>query len=821
VSALLDRGGALTVLRGASGAGKTVALRAWLESQTTRTVWITVTRDSSAPDDFAELALARLSGSSVEVAAPSGQTPWERLRTTLTEIGEPVVLVMDDAATAQERTLEELCRLIAAVPGLRVIAAENRRTELDRPGLGLLVHRTEIGPRELMFDDDEIARLLDVDRAAAADVRERTGGLPAIVHAVAQQGSDVRSQAAMPAAFDAVSDFFRLRLAELGEEPHYAGTLLRVSIAKAVDAPLAEELSGSEHAVEVLTEAEHVGFGQWTTGRDGNPLFRFAPFARALLRRELERQLPDEVPGLRRRVARWLLTRGLPMHALQVAVEADDLELANTVVMKAWFTLVRVHATAVRQVLSGVPITRLRQWPLLVTMLAVCLNAVGVRRLRGLQLFRTAIAAAHSQTRRVDAPERLLILTAESSALRVIGMRERAGDVAAQALAVMDAMNDDERGAQVDELPLVCAQLGISLHYAGRSREALECLAFGAALAENVNPANGLSCMAMLSGIHALDGDLPEARRYVDAIRRREWRAAELDGYQGTFYRVAEALIAIEEGDVPRARRHVDVFLPHRTTSEHWLAMAQVEALVALFEGRPAAGLEELQSLTAARGREGRSGAARAALLHPRVLLHLALGDTAAARAVLARDGDENSSTAMVERARVALAEDRPADALRVLSERREPVTSRLRAHVTALRLAALLQMGGGEEAQREAKSLAAVLCDRELRRVLAFLTPAQLGPVIAAVAPFMGCDVTVIESLLAAAKPLPRLTAREREALRALMRKTSLAEAARDLNVSPNTVKTQLKSVYRKLGVSQRNDAIAAAVAHRLLDDD
>jgi len=324
-----------------------------------------------------------------------------------------------------------------------------------------------------------------------------------------------------------------------------------VSISKAVDAALAEELSGNPAAADVLTEAEQVGFGQWTTGRDGAPLFRFAPFACTLLRRELERQHPEEVPGLRRRVAHWLVARGLPMHALQVAVDADDLELANRVVMRSWFALLQVHATAVRQLLSTVRMSRLREWPLLVTLLAVCLNAVGVRRLRGMQVFSAAIAAAHSHTRRVAGPERLLILTAESSALRVIGMRDRAGTVAAQAREVMESLDDGEREPYLDQLPLVWAQLGISLYYAGRSAEALECFAVGAALAESVNPGNGLSCLAMLGGIHALDGDLPEARRYVDLIRQGEWRGDVLDAHQGTFYRVAEAILAIEDGGRP------------------------------------------------------------------------------------------------------------------------------------------------------------------------------------------------------------------------------------------------------------------------------
>ena len=48
-----------------------------------------------------------------------------------------------------------------------------------------------------------------------------------------------------------------------------------------------------------------------------------------------------------------------------------------------------------------------------------------------------------------------------------------------------------------------------------------------------------------------------------------------------------------------------------------------------------------------------------------------------------------------------------------------------------------------------------------------------------------------------------------------------SFREIAEKLHVSRNTIKTQAISVYRKLGVSSRSDAIAEAVRIGLRDDD
>ncbi|QPE05908.1 helix-turn-helix transcriptional regulator [Microbacterium schleiferi] len=54
-------------------------------------------------------------------------------------------------------------------------------------------------------------------------------------------------------------------------------------------------------------------------------------------------------------------------------------------------------------------------------------------------------------------------------------------------------------------------------------------------------------------------------------------------------------------------------------------------------------------------------------------------------------------------------------------------------------------------------------------------------------------------------------LSPRERAVARELARHESIAALAAALNVSPNTVKSQLRSVYRKLGVTSRAGAIRA----------
>jgi DNA-binding CsgD family transcriptional regulator len=57
-------------------------------------------------------------------------------------------------------------------------------------------------------------------------------------------------------------------------------------------------------------------------------------------------------------------------------------------------------------------------------------------------------------------------------------------------------------------------------------------------------------------------------------------------------------------------------------------------------------------------------------------------------------------------------------------------------------------------------------------------------------------------------------LSARERVVLAELAEDVTLDDIARKLFVSRNTVKTQVRSIYRKIGASTRAEAAAWAVA-------
>jgi two-component system nitrate/nitrite response regulator NarL len=69
------------------------------------------------------------------------------------------------------------------------------------------------------------------------------------------------------------------------------------------------------------------------------------------------------------------------------------------------------------------------------------------------------------------------------------------------------------------------------------------------------------------------------------------------------------------------------------------------------------------------------------------------------------------------------------------------------------------------------------------------------------------------------AQSPAPALSERERQILRMIADGTSVPDLARELYLAQTTVKTHIRRLYEKLGVSDRGAAVAKAMRTHLLE--
>lgn len=142
---------------------------------------------------------------------------------------------------------------------------------------------------------------------------------------------------------------------------------------------------------------------------------------------------------------------------------------------------------------------------------------------------------------------------------------------------------------------------------------------------------------------------------------------------------------------------------------------------------------------------------------------------------------------------------------------------------VTAAAHAGLRDTETSDAVFARALSLAAVT---GLRRIFTTLPPDRLSGLLqrAAAAPLPEASQQVVLEIVAmlrpaALPPVTLLTARERVVLAQLAGGLSVHQIAWQLSVSPNTVKTQTRSVYRKLGVASRVSAVERARILGLVD--
>jgi len=513
-----------------------------------------------------------------------------------------------------------------------------------------------------------------------------------------------------------------------------------------------------------------------------------------------------------------------PFTRLRAAVDASDWPAATAAVRSDWFTLAAADSEITRALLERVPAAALRSEPLLAMELGIAYNKLRFHRLRALRYFATAVRAARSAKDSGLSPvDRLLIRSSETGAYRLLGRTAASVSAARAALELADGLSDEDRAA-VSDLPRVYAVIGVSLYYGGLAEEALEAAARGLAEAPTTPPSNGMGALALLAGIHAVRGDLPQVREHIEYARSGPWTDQQRDGYSGVFYRLAEALVAVERFDTETARGQLSRLLAMTTgrhANEHWTTIAAVQATIELVDGNPGQALAGLDEFAALRGAEGRGPRVRADLARIRSLLQLALGNPDAAAAIVKRDLP-SGPVAGIERARVALALGQTGSALNELRPLAGmPLSTREAAEATAIETAVLLRISPTPRREGIVYRLGTLLEHNDLRLAVALLPPHDMARVAEALR--SAGFARVVAEL--PSRPLLRdvevellLSQRELAVLEQLMRTGSIAEIAAALVVSSNTVKTHIRAVYRKLGVSGREDAIAVALERHLL---
>jgi LuxR family maltose regulon positive regulatory protein len=837
---------AIVLAQAPAGYGKSIAMAQWAAATRAEGIWLRVREGNAGSEAFvqhlaAELVAARLVDDTHPLrfaaeALAGGAEPWPLLRRGLA--GSPdLTLAIDGMDRLDPECVDGLVELVHDLPRVSIRGTARRRSAMNEPALALRIDVAIIGVEELALTAAEVAEALSLDVASPTVERIiSSGGLPLVMRLAAQQGDNPPGSAPDSSMRAVVDSLIDTEIAAGAWEPRFLRFIQATSVAESMDMRLATDLAlvanaigpdGDEadtddtHAAvaALLDRAESEGLGLWTGASRASGTFSYTPLVREALERRLRLEQPQRIEELVVAAARWELAAGRPYLALRRAVQLRDWQLASLVVRSYWNELMRNHGEQVRALFRGVPLSVLHRHPLVAMLLALEYNRTGHHRLRALEYFALAVHGARAQREHSAPADRAVLRAIEAASLRVSGRLDGALAAALDGRATLQAMSPDDRDELGRVEPTLHNQIGTTLFYAGRTEEALDEFARSTAVGAAKGLKAGLQGMALSAGALAVAGDLPEARAMMSAADALDWPEGWLTGYMGSLYQVAAAFSALESGDPDEADRRIRSLDPHRETIEHWPLLAHLDALVALFRGSPERARLRLEAeMLVQRRRRALAPQTAARLSHTRSLIEIAAGRLDTAEKLLGKTPSSRRSTGM---ARIALARARPDEALRLLlgadTGAGDHPSSRSRAEALALRAGALALTDDSERAHAALGELLDLLDDRGQMLALASVPAGALDAMIvlsAAHADGPGhpaLELARRHSLVASTSPAPALTGREIALARALPHARRAVDLAALLSVSPNTVKTQMRGLYRKLGVGSRAEAIAA----------
>lgn len=836
IAALTKRDWRIAVVTGGAGTGKSVVAAQFCAALTDATpAWVSLDSDDDRPERFWLYLITALRravpGAFEGVAAqvPSARTEFGDLVTELlvdaSSLPRPIVIVLDDLHTIRDPDILGGIKLLVdhLPPQLRLLITSRSDPSLPIARWRARSWTVEIRQDELACSTDEALALLaalgehrltldDVD-----DLRAHTEGWVAALHlaALAMNGRD--DAAAVARQFTGrhrmIADLLMSEV--LDAQVHdVQELLLRTSVLEHFDGDMADALTGRGGGAAALAAlSSHISF--LVPVDDQRTTYRYHPLLRDLLQLELERRHPNAAVALRRTAATALEARGEAAEAIMIHLASGDLDQA--------FAL--AFSTAYRQHDRG-DLAAMASWVDLFPheyiadsidrMLVYSFSIGACGRLDEAQAWleraqHRMLAESESSERTlryadalhlmlftigggvddgIESGRRVVTAVDEGIDIGTLGARARPN------LARAYLLNDDPDGAERvldggvfhDELAATLLAPAI------RARVALRSGRLGRAID---HATRALTAAATLDAPHhlgALDaclartGVLVERNQHVDAV-------AGIEHIREIVDRHPEALAYQVLGRLDEVRLTV----ANDGLDRGFVVIAQLRRLIGPRSHPP---LWRVVDALAARW-------------------HIEAHDLVRAEQLIDRltPGPRHALLA----ARLDLAQGRPADAMRRLADA-DFATVRDRLGADLLLARATRELGSPDTVvyvERAARPAAehgfvrTILEEgpdvvRAIRRAAEHLeTPDGDRLAVALGAP---------PSRPRSAHPAVVLSERERAVLRFLPTRLTNQEIALECFMSVNTVKTHLKSIYSKLDVSSRSDAVARARVLALL---
>jgi LuxR family transcriptional regulator, maltose regulon positive regulatory protein len=847
----------VTVISAPAGSGKTSLLRAWADGpgQPYRLAVVQVRRDQQDSQQFwlAVLSAVRHPRGTPGEGEPLAATPEfnqgaiaDRVRSELAANDDRTYLIIDDLhELTSPEALRQLTRLLEMLPPqVHAVLATRRSLPLRLHKLRLAGELAEIRTADLRFTEGETREFLEasgiaLSGAGATKLHQRTegwaAGLRLAAISLAGRPDPERFVAEFSGSSRTVAEYLLAEMLEC-QPAEVQQLLLRTSLLDRVNGELADLLTGHAGSEGILLDLEDAN--AFVVSLDpARTWFRYHRLFADLLRLELRRRQPEQLPVLHRLAAKWLSEHGEIVEAIRHTQAAGDWSDAARLLADYSFSLtLDGHAQTIQTLLRSFPPGAVTEGPDLP--LARATSDLARGRLdeaaAHLTVAETSIAATPvSRRHRLVVAIAALKLSLARKRGHLAGVVEQVRFLASP----ITGQSDEDIALDSDLRAVALMNLGTVEAWSLANQDSQRHLQEGADLARRIGrPYLELCCLAELAFASKIEPFATTRQRCREAITLAEhhgWGAepviapalvnlagthfwtGEFDEADRWLQRAARAL-ETDTGPAIRLLLHLatGTLLSGRRRQREALAeYSAAERLQAQLEGSHALARQLTSWRLATQARLGQLSEARAAL--------------AALDAELAGSGEIGNARAVI-----GLAEGNPASALAAVEDVLTG-TAPVIGYVTLVEanlLAALTHRAIGD--QRAAigateKALALAEADRlilpfamtgsfELLKAMPRHETAHAGLLTDIL------DVMRGSSIAPANEPSPavieQLSPSELRVLRYLPTNLSRPEIAGELSVSVNTVNTHIRNIYAKLQAQDRSSAVQRARQMRLL---
>ena len=853
----------MTIISAPAGSGKTCLLRAWADrpGQPHQFAVMQVQRDQHDAQQFwlALLNAVRQACAPTSRAEPPAATPdfnapamVDRVLSELADARGGITLIIDDLHELNSpEALAQLTRLLMNLPP-RVHAMLTTRHDLRLRlhQLRLAGELAEIRAADLRFSERETRELLDASGialpdAGAALLHQRTegwaAGLRLAVLSLADHPDPERFVAEFSGSDRTVAEYLIAEMLER-QPADVQDLLLRTSLLDRVNGELADLLTGRPGSERILLELEDANAFVESLDPE-RTWFRYHHLFADLLRLELRRTLPGDVPGLHQRAAGWFTLQGQVVEAIRHTQAAGDWPEAARLLADHSFSLTLDGQAQTIQAL-------VRAFPPGEDHPELALVRAGGDLVRGRldeAAAYLAVAETHAETAPPDRQRRLRVAIASLK----LSLARRRGHLAGVIEQVrflaspVTGQSDEDIALDRDLRAVALMNLGTAEAWSLGLPDAEGHLREGAVLAREIGrPYLEVGCLAQLGFAYIFHGAaMPKIRPFaMTQARCREAIAlAERYGW-GAEPVIAPALMTLagtmvflgefDEGE--RWLRRTERALQTDTGPDIRLLLHQTAGMLYAGRGRRHEALEEFSAAEHLGSQLEGSQALASQVTGWLLATQARLGLSGEARACLAALDDERAGSGEIRNARavICLAEGDPAGALGAVRDVLDGMAPVL-GYVTVVEADLLAGLAyrelGDLRAANQAAERALALAESD-RLILPFAMTGSRELLEAlprhetAHAALLADILDVLHGSSPAAReqsslpPAEELSPGELRVLRYLPTNLSRPEIAGELSVSPSTVSTHVRSIFAKLQVRDRSSAVQRARELRLL---